>query len=109
MRKWRILNVNGKQLLEKMDLVDPKFIEDADKLPRRKPIMWQAWFAAAACLALTVLSGFMLAATSGDAYIPVESPGETASIFGGALPLVLLGVSLLAAVGIIAYIFKKRR
>ena len=101
--------MNGKYLLEKMELIDPEFIEAADKKPRKKPIKWQYWTALAACLAVAVASGVMSAVTSvGDAQV-VVSPGDTASIFsGGGVFLILMIASLLASLAIAALLIKDR-
>ena len=101
--------LDGKYLLEKMDLVDPGYIEEADRLPRKKPILWKQWTALAACLAIAVISGIMTVLSTGSSPQTAESAGDTASIFSGSgVTLALMGLSLLAAAGIAAYIIKKK-
>ncbi len=64
--------MNGKELLDKMDLVDPKFVQEAEKVPAKKPIIWVRWVAAAAgvCLVLNV-SAFMI---WGGTFFQMNSP-----------------------------------
>lgn len=102
--------MNGKELLKKMDLADPKYIDEADKLPRRMPIMWKQWSALAACLAVTVISAIMMYIQADTASAPDISPSDTATLLGsGGLPLILMILSLLGAGGIAAYIIKNRK
>lgn len=42
--------MNGNELLDKMELIDPAYVEAADAQPRRKRNGWIKWGAAAACL-----------------------------------------------------------
>ncbi|MBR6772567.1 MAG: hypothetical protein IKM29_04135 [Clostridia bacterium] len=51
--------MRGKDLLDKMELVDPTFVEAADK-PQNKKLRPLKWFAIAACLALAVSAGILL-------------------------------------------------
>lgn len=44
--------MRGNELLEKMDLIDPAFVEAADRQPGRKKVIWVRWAATAACLCL---------------------------------------------------------
>ncbi len=101
--------MNGKQLLEKMDLIDPQFIEEADRMPRKKPVFWQQWGALAASLAIALIAGLAVVFLP-DNNIPITGTGDTASIFGdGGIALVVLMISLLAAVGITAHIIRKTK
>lgn len=46
--------MRGNELLDKMELVDPAYVEAADVKPKKKRV-WQKWGALAACLCLIVL------------------------------------------------------
>ena len=52
--------MRGKELLDKLEGIDPAFIEAADAPAPKKPRAWLKWAAAAACLALAVLAVFVL-------------------------------------------------
>lgn len=49
--------MRGSELLDKMELVDPVYVERADAKPKPKKTVWLKWSAAAACLALAVFAG----------------------------------------------------
>lgn len=46
--------MRGNELLDKMELADPAYVEAADRKPLRKRRSWIAWAAAAACLCLLI-------------------------------------------------------
>ena len=46
--------MNGNELLEKMDLIDPAYINAADPAPKKTNASWIKWGAAAACICLCV-------------------------------------------------------
>ena len=52
--------MRGKELLDKLEGIDPAFIEAADAPAPKRPRAWLKWAAAAACLALAVLAVFVL-------------------------------------------------
>lgn len=52
--------MRGKELLDKLEGIDPAFIEAADAPAPKRPPAWLKWAAAAACLALAVLAVFVL-------------------------------------------------
>lgn len=52
--------MRGRDFLEKMELIDPAYVEAAEAAPARKQRGWVKWGAAAACLALAVLAGTWL-------------------------------------------------
>lgn len=101
--------MTGKDLLEKMELIDPEYIETADRTPKKKPIRWQKWTALAACLALAVAAG-VWAAVSPEPIIPVDAPEpDYASIFSpSGAALILMAAALLAALAIAALIIKDK-
>ena len=49
--------MNGKEMLESLNYVDEKYIEDAESIPKRRRVRWQPLVAAAACLALVLAAG----------------------------------------------------
>ena len=57
--------MRGNEFLDKMELVDPAYIEEADQRPGRKPPVWLKWGGLAACLCL-VASASVLALTVPD-------------------------------------------
>lgn len=102
--------MNGKQLLGKMDLIDPEFIEAADRKPRKRPIMWKQWTALAACLVIAVISGFIMVISPDEGMSVAVSTSDTASLFSaGGIPLITLTGSLLAAAASAAIIIKNKR
>ena len=46
--------MRGNELLDKMELIDPAYIEEADRAPGKKRIFWTRWAAMAACFCLIV-------------------------------------------------------
>lgn len=44
--------MRGNELLEKMELIDPKYIEEADEAQVKKKAVWVRWAAMAACLCM---------------------------------------------------------
>ncbi len=52
--------MRGKELLDKLEGIDPTFIEAADAPAPKRPRAWLKWAAAAACLVLAVLAVFVL-------------------------------------------------
>ena len=102
--------MNGKYLLDKMELIDPAYIEAADRKPKKKPIMWKQWGTLAACIAAAVVSGVIMVVSpdSGTGHIGVS--GDTASLFStGGIPLVILVAALLAALATVAMIIRNRK
>ncbi|MBQ4036620.1 MAG: hypothetical protein IJC84_00665 [Clostridia bacterium] len=52
--------MRGNELLEKMALIDPAYIEAAATIPSRKKIAWGKWAALAACFCIVVASALMM-------------------------------------------------
>lgn len=46
--------MRGNELLDKMGLIDPAYIEEADRAPVKKRIYWTRWAAMAACFCLII-------------------------------------------------------
>ena len=44
--------MRGNELLDRMELIDPDYIEEADRAPGKKWIYWTRWAAMAACFCL---------------------------------------------------------
>ena len=49
--------MRGNEFLDKMELIDPAYVEAADERPKRKNKQRMAWGALAACLAIMLLAG----------------------------------------------------
>lgn len=61
--------MRGNELLDKMELIDPAYIEAADAAPNKRKSVWAKWGAAAACLCLVcVLAAPAMAAFSPSFY-----------------------------------------
>lgn len=102
--------MNGKYLLGKMELIDPAYIEAADKKPEKKPIMWQRWTALAACITVAVISGTIMVISPDNGVGTVDSGGDTASLFSnGGIPLIIFVASSLAAIAVAAVMIKKKK
>ncbi len=50
--------MKGNEFLDKMGLVDPAYVEAADKVPGRRKSTWIRWGAAAACLIAVISAGY---------------------------------------------------
>ena len=73
--------MRGNRFLDKMDLVDPAFVEEADTLPVKKSYGWIKWGAVAACLGLIAASAFTAARLIGNiptVQIEMAAPAEDA-------------------------------
>lgn len=49
--------MRGNDFLDKMELINPAYVEAADTMPEKKKSTWMKWGAAAACFLLAVLIG----------------------------------------------------
>ena len=47
--------MNGNDFLDKMELIDPAYVEAADETPKKKRVAWLKWGAVAACLCVCLL------------------------------------------------------
>ena len=52
--------MRGDEFLDKMELIDPAYVEAADEKPVKKKASWVKWGAAAACLGAVLLAGAFL-------------------------------------------------
>lgn len=59
--------MRGNEFLDKMELIDPAYIESADATPKKKKCVWVKWGAVAACCALMIFAGTRL--------LPQDEPG----------------------------------
>ncbi len=64
--------MRGSEFLDKMGLIAPEYIEEAEAKPKKRKARWIKWIAAAACIC--IIAGF---AVSVGVYAPPEEP-ETA-------------------------------
>ena len=51
--------MRGNDLLEKIELIDPAFVEEADRQPVKKKVIWIRWTAMAACFCLIVCAAWL--------------------------------------------------
>jgi len=59
--------MRGNEFLDKMELIDPAYIEEADTEPKRRNTAWAKWGAVAACFALIIFAGIR--------FLPKDKPG----------------------------------
>ena len=69
--------MRGFDLLDKMGLIEPAYVEAAEAQPRRRPPVWLKWGAAAACLALLGYLGAGLLPQDSPETIPAPSSSPT--------------------------------
>ncbi|HIZ55289.1 MAG TPA: hypothetical protein H9671_03675 [Firmicutes bacterium] len=77
--------MRGNEFLDKMELIDPAYVEAADAKPNRKKYSWIKWGAVAACFAVMVLAGtrLLLQDESGlNSDLPMLSISENTSAMG---------------------------
>ena len=75
--------MRGYELLEKLGLVDPKYIEAADKAPVRHPGIWLKLGAVAACIALLVTVFLSLPTQEIPPVSPTQPTGSLTGNHGG--------------------------
>lgn len=68
--------MRGNELLDKMELVEPAFVEEADKEPVQKKKAWMKWSVIAACIGLFVFGGirFFSQETEDDSLAKITVP-----------------------------------
>lgn len=66
--------MRGNELLYKLELVNPAFLEAAEEQPRRKRAVWLQWGGAAACLCVIAAAVFAF----GTGRLPNPNPGGVA-------------------------------
>lgn len=59
--------MRGNEFLDKMELIDPAYVEAADATPKKKKSVWVKWGAVAACFALMIFAGTRI--------LPQDEPG----------------------------------
>ena len=74
--------MRGTELLDKMDLIDPDYVEAADSVHKKKKSGWQKWGAAAACIAVAFGMTFFALRFKENGTVPVPNSTRTVS-FGG--------------------------
>lgn len=75
--------MNGKEMLESLNYVDEKYIEDAETAPKRRRVRWQPMAAAAACLALVLAAGAWRLTVTKDAAPETAAQMEEAAAYSG--------------------------
>lgn len=69
--------MRGNEFLDKMELIDPGYVEAADAKPNRRRNTWVKWVAAAACFCL-VAAGALMIPGIWDTPVPADShPGTS--------------------------------
>lgn len=58
--------MTAEHLLEAIGLLDDDLIQEADMIPRRKPVNWRSWTSLAACAALVITLGYGAVYIGGD-------------------------------------------
>ena len=61
--------MRGNDFLDKMELIDPAYVEAADDKPKRKKRQRATWGALAACFAIMVLAGTGILQDYGDVVV----------------------------------------
>ncbi len=97
----------GEILLEKMELIDPAYIDAADRMPERLPVPKHNFAFLAACILIAVVSGAMMLVSPAEMTRITET--GAASVFGGDVRMAVFAVSLLAAAADCGIIYKKTR
>lgn len=70
--------MRGNEFLDKMELIDPAYIEAADTKPKKKENVWGKWGALAACLCLIAATAIAVPGLlPGDKPEPDPNPGNT--------------------------------
>lgn len=84
--------MNGKEMLESLNYVDEKYIEDAEAAPKRRRVRWQPLVAAAACLALVLAAGAWRLTVTKEAAPETAAQMEEAAVYSGSaadVPMVM--------------------
>lgn len=71
--------MRGSELLDKMELVDPRYVEEADAPRKTGRIPWKAWGAVAACLLLATAASVASYRASHRPTVPIRQT-QTASV-----------------------------
>lgn len=82
--------MRGNEFLDKMELIDPAYVEAADAAPKKKKSVWVKWGAAAACFALMIFVGTRL--------LPQDEPGLNSD-----LPMLSISENTSAGMGYEGY------
>ena len=69
--------MKGNEFLDKMELIDPAYVEAADAKPKRRKIAWVKWGAMAACFCLVVASAFLIPGIWNTPVPPISDPGTS--------------------------------
>lgn len=84
--------MNGKEMLESLNYVDEKYIEDAEAAPKRRRVRWQPLAAAAACLVLVLAAGAWRLTVTKEAAPETAAQMEEAAVYSGStadVPMVM--------------------
>ena len=84
--------MNGKEMLESLNYVDEKYIEDAEATPKRRRVRWQPLAAAAACLVLVLAAGAWRLTVTKEAAPETAAQMEEVAVYSGSaadVPMVM--------------------
>lgn len=84
--------MNGKEMLESLNYVDEKYIEDVESISKRRRVRWQLLAAAAACLALVLAAGAWRLTVTRDAAPETAAQMDEAAVYSGSavdVPMVM--------------------
>ena len=73
--------MRGNDFLNKMELIDPAYVEAADTKPNKKNTIWVRWAAMAACLCLVVVGSITIDCRSGQTDPMSEAFLQMAGVF----------------------------
>lgn len=99
--------MRGNELLDKMELIDPVYVEAAEAKPKGKKNTWIKWGAMAACLCLMVIGVMLFQRQS--APTPNEGSGLTVAENGVTIPQMNVSLSAKEAADMLAFFIYQGR
>lgn len=98
--------MRGNELLDKMELIDPAYVEAAETKPKGKKNIWIKWGAMTACLCMVVI-GVMFWKQSEPT--PSDAAGPTVSENGVTIPQLKVSLSVNEAADMVAFFIYQGR
>lgn len=98
--------MRGNELLDKMELVEPAYVEAADQQPRRRKSGWVMWGVAAACVCLVVVGAMTWSRSEPDSQ---ANSGITVTEEGVTIPPLDVSLSADEAADMIAFFIYQGR
>ena len=98
--------MRGDEFLDKMELIDPAYVEAAEAETKKKKNFWVKWGVVAACLCLAIIGTIIW-----RQFIPIrdEDPGITASENGVTIPQMKVSLSANEAADMIGFFIYQGR